>query len=159
MISIIETRSSSGVPNGKSTKRNAAPPKEGRGRGGNLFEAWTCLWRAVGFLRRRERGEDVLVRVAVRPVDGARVLLAREPGQERLVLRVIGEAVHGDGIRVVRQAFDDVAVLQVVLAEPVRREPPGDDVVQVVARDEGIAVRLRDLVAQAYSCLPLGRAF
>src|SRR3954471_24856750 len=61
----------------KSPKRNAAPPNEGRGRAGNLFEACTCSGRAVGFLRRRQRREDVLVRVAVRPVDGARVCRSR----------------------------------------------------------------------------------
>src|SRR6185437_9510875 len=60
---------------------------------------------------------------------------------------MVREAVrHGDGEGRVGQAFDYVAILEVILAIAVRREPPRSHVMYSVAGDEWIIERLREFV-------------
>src|SRR5262249_17739974 len=79
---------------------------------------------AAGVLQRRRRREDGLVGIAEGAVDGVGRLAGREPLHHRNVLRMIGEPVHRDREGGVGQALDDVAVLVVVLAKAIRRQPP-----------------------------------
>src|SRR5215472_12723535 len=62
---------------------------------------------------------------------------------------MVGEAVgHGGGERLVRQAFNHVAHLEIVLAIAIGREPPGSNV-GPKGRGKRIVISFGDLVAEA----------
>ncbi len=99
--------------------------------------------RASEVLRNIRRSQNVCVGIAVSAADGRRGRYAREPLEERFILRMPSGAVQGDGRLRVREAFNNVAGFQVVLTISIGREPPGRGVVH-----KGIVEGLGQLVAE-----------
>src|ERR1700730_2469870 len=109
----------------------------------------SLAWGATRQFNRREGGQGSLVRIAVSAIDGRRRRLEFKPREEGFVLRVIGHAVHLYCIGSVGETFDDIAILQIVLAIAVRGQPPGGDVVLAIAGYERIIESFRDLVGES----------
>ena len=62
---------------------------------------------------------------------------------------MVQEAVHQDGERGVRQAFDHIARLQVVLTVSVGRQPERCEIVDTIADHERVVIGLGDFVAES----------
>jgi hypothetical protein len=103
--------------------------------------------------RRIRRSQNGRVGIAVSATDGRRWSHPREPLQERLILRVVGEPVEHDGKLGIGEAFNDVAGLKVALAIAVGGEPPGSSVV-----DERIVEGLGHLVTERGNVAKVGIA-
>jgi hypothetical protein len=102
--------------------------------------------RFLGCGQRRQRGD---VWVAVRSVDRGGRRLELEPLQQRDILGMVREPVHGYWENRVLKTLDYVADFHAVLAIPVRRQPPRRNVMDAVTCHEWIIKDFRHFVAGA----------